>query len=186
MTWIDTIDEDAASSPLADVYARIVDERGKISNIMRAQSLQPEAMDAHLDVYLSVMFDDSGLSREEREMIAVSVSVANDCPYCIEHHAEALATYWRDKERLDNFIRNPALFDDLDDRKRALVDYALQLTGQPSAITDETIDALRDVGLDDDEILSANLVVGYFNFANRIVLGLGVASSDGEVGGYEY
>ncbi len=186
MTWIDTIDEEAAQGELADVYQKLISTRGKASNIMRAQSLNPEAMDAHLDLYLAVMFDDSGLSREERELIAVAVSAANDCSYCITHHANALSAYWGDDEKVARFAANPALFDGLDDRQRLLADYALQLTAQPSALTEAVVEELRAAGLDDDEILCANLVVGYFNFVNRIALGLGVGTSSDEADGYNY
>lgn len=186
MSWIDIIDNDAAQGELADVYQRLIETRGKTSNIMRVQSLNPEAMDAHLDLYLAVMFDDSGLTREEREVIAVAVSSANDCPYCITHHANALKAYWRDDEKVDRFAANPALFDGLDDRQRILVDYALQVTANPGATTEATVDEMRTAGLDDEEILCANLVVSYFNFVNRIALGLGVAATEQEAEGYEY
>lgn len=81
MSWIEIIDEQAARGRLAEVYERIVGNRGRVANIMRVHSLDPEAMNAHLDLYLAVMFRRSGLSREEREIIAIAVSVANRCPY---------------------------------------------------------------------------------------------------------
>lgn len=104
MAWIRTIDESDADEQLAPVYDRLAKDRGKISNIMRVQSLQPTAMQAHLDLYLSVMFGRSGMSREEREMIAVTVSAANRCDYCVAHHAAALNAYWRDTGRLKEFL----------------------------------------------------------------------------------
>ena len=186
MSWIDVIDEQSAEGELDEIYDRIASERGKVSNIMRVQSLSPKAMEAHLDLYLSVMFDDSGLTREEREIIAVAVSAANDCPYCIGHHAEALSAYWGDDQQVANFANNPALFDGLDQRQRTLVDYALRLTGQPSSVSKPAIEELRAVGLEDDEILCANLVIGYFNFVNRIALGLGVEYTEEEMAGYDY
>lgn len=186
MSWIDVIDEQAAEGRLAEVYDRIGGKRGKVANIMRVHSLKPEAMDAHLDLYLAVMFETSGLTRENREVIAVAVSAANDCPYCITHHAEALNAYWRDDERLEAFVDDPFGYQGLDDRQRVLVDYALQLTDQPAGISQTAIEELRAAGLDDEEILCANLVAGYFNFVNRVALGLGVDFSDREAGGYEY
>lgn len=186
MSWIDIIDEDDAEDQLEQLYSRIAGERGKVSNIMRSQSLNPEAMEAHLDLYLAVMFDDSGLSREEREIIAVAVSATNDCEYCIEHHARALMAYWNDRERIDQFVESPVLFEDLDERQRALVDYALQITERPSRNTEEAVAGLREIGLEDDEILAANLAASYFNFVNRIALGLGVELTEEDATGYEY
>ena len=186
MSWIKTIERRDAQGSLAKTYDKVVKKRGKVSNIMKAQSLNAEAMDAHMDLYRAIMFDKSGLSREEREVIATAVSVANNCPYCIHHHGEALNFYWKDSLRVDRFIQNPALFEDLDERQRALVDFALLATGQPAAIDEPTIEALRGVGFDDEQILSLNLVTAYFNFVNRIALGLGVEFTPEEVAGYSY
>ncbi|MDQ3522084.1 MAG: carboxymuconolactone decarboxylase family protein, partial [Gemmatimonadota bacterium] len=63
-------------------------------------SLHPAAMQAHMDLYMAVMFQRSGISREERELIAVVVSAANRCAYCVSHHAAALNAYWKDQERV--------------------------------------------------------------------------------------
>jgi uncharacterized peroxidase-related enzyme len=56
----------------------------------------PEAMNQHLDLYMTLLFGKSGLSRAERELIAVVVSAANECGYCISHHAVALKNYWNE------------------------------------------------------------------------------------------
>lgn len=186
MSWIDVVDEDEADDRLAEVYEQIAGARGKVSNIMRVHSLKPEAMDTHMELYKAVMFGKSGLSREEREVVATAVSVANGCPYCVHHHAEALRAYWRDDDRVDAFATEPRTFDGLDERQRALVDYALAVTDDPGDVDESTIDTLRDQGFDDEEILCVNLVASYFNFVNRIALGLGVGFDDDEVKGYEY
>jgi len=186
MSWIKVIDEQAAQGRLAAIYTRIAGQRGRVANIMRVHSLNPEAMNAHLDLYMAVMFRRSGLSREEREMIATAVSVANQCPYCIRHHAEALRAYWQENRRVEVFVADPLGDPDLDNRQRALVVYAWALTRQPAEISAEHIAALRAVGYDDEAILALNLVTGYFNFVNRVALGLGVEYSEDEVGGYTY
>jgi len=72
-----------------------------MANIMRVQSLNPDSMCVHLDLYLAVTFDPSGLSRNEREVIAVVVSEVNGCAYCVAHHGEALCHYWQDRERVE-------------------------------------------------------------------------------------
>lgn len=186
MSWIEIIDEHSARGRLAEVYERIAGDRGRVANIMRVHSLNPEAMNAHLDLYLAAMFRRSGLSREDREIIATVVSVANRCPYCIHHHAEALRAYWKDDARVKTLIADPTGHEVLDVRQRAMVGYALALTRQPDSIRESSITALRETGLDDEAILALNLVIGYFNFVNRIALGLGVEFSAEEVGGYRY
>jgi uncharacterized peroxidase-related enzyme len=185
MSWIRTIEEAEAGEELAGVYERIRKERGKLSNIMRVQSLHPRAMAAHMDLYMAIMFGRSGLSREEREMIAVVVSAANQCEYCIRHHAAALNAYWRDEARLERFAAD-FRSEDLSLRMRAVLEYADLLTRSPSAVAEEHIQAMREQGMEDEEVLAANLIVAYFNFVNRIAEGLGVEVTPEEVGGYKY
>ena len=78
MAWIEVIDEGDAEGPLAAIYERL---GGKADNILKIHSLHPESLDAHLAVYENIMYGKSPLSRMEREMVAVVVSVANDCHY---------------------------------------------------------------------------------------------------------
>lgn len=74
MTWINTIDETDASGLLADVYDELTKRRGKPSNVMRAHSLHPEAMRAHLDLYETILFGASEFSRADRELLGVVIS----------------------------------------------------------------------------------------------------------------
>lgn len=184
MSWIRTIDEDEAAGELKDIYSQVVQQRGKLSNIMMVQSLNTGAMAAHQDLYLALMFGPSGLSREEREMIAVLVSVLNDCAYCQHHHAEALNHYWKDGEKIGRFIADYRALE-LSGRERAMLEYAEKLTTGPESLSQEDIDPLRTTGFADDEILNINLITSYFNFVNRIALGLGVEHSEEEARGYK-
>lgn len=183
--WISTIEPDAAEADLQRLYERIASSRGKVSDIMRVQSLRPNAMAAHLDLYLELMFGASSLSRDEREAIAVAVSAANGCDYCVAHHRAALMAYWRDETRVARFADDPASAD-LPPRLDAMVRYARKLTDSIHGLEDTDVDALRGVGLTDEEILHVNLIVAYFNFVNRIAVGLGVAPRAEEVAGYRY
>lgn len=67
---------------------------------MKIHSLNPDSMEAHMNLYLILMFGESGLSRSERELIAVVVSVTNKCAYCINHHSVALNNYWNDEDKI--------------------------------------------------------------------------------------
>lgn len=79
--WIRTVDESEATGLLAQHYAEARRRAGKIYNILRIQSLKPEIFVANIEVYKHAMFGPSGLTRQEREMVAVAVSVANHCHY---------------------------------------------------------------------------------------------------------
>lgn len=184
MTWIREIEEEGAEGQIAELYADLRRQRGKVSNILKVHSLRPQALQHHLDLYMGLMFGPGGLSRRQRELLAVAVSQANDCAYCIAHHVEALGRYVRDVNQLAALattVRQPFLLE----VERLLVDYAVKLTLTPGEVSQADVAALRNAGLGDDDILLANLVVAYFNFVNRIALGLGVEHSAEEVSGYE-
>jgi uncharacterized peroxidase-related enzyme len=185
MAWIKFIDEAGAKGDLKKLYEELSEKRGKVANIMRIQSLNPEAMKAHIDLYLSLMFTESGLTREQRELIGTVVSAVNNCQYCVQHHALALNHYWQDEERLKRFFRDYKSFE-LPDKERKMLDYAIKLTTDPHSIIEEDIRALHRVGFSDEDILNINMIISYFNFTNRIALGLGVKFTPEEVKGYKY
>jgi uncharacterized peroxidase-related enzyme len=185
MAWINIIEKDEANSNLKDVYNEIISKRGKLSNIMKIHSLNPGAMRDHMNLYLSIMFGKSNLKREERELIAVIVSSVNKCDYCINHHAEALNFYWKDSEKIKRVIDNPQSID-LSEKTKKMVDYVSKLTSSPYDITEDELNLLRKVGFSDKDILDINLITSYFNFVNRIALGLGVEFSEDEIKGYKY
>ncbi|MFN3695165.1 MAG: carboxymuconolactone decarboxylase family protein, partial [Ignavibacterium sp.] len=170
---------------LKKVYEQISSARGKLSNIMKIHSLMPDTMIKHLELYLSIMFSKTNLTREEKEILAVVVSKNNSCDYCVNHHAEALNHYWKNTERLNNFI---AKLDDpsFTEKFRLAVKHAAQLTTNPSAVKKEDIDELKNAGWTDEDILAINLIISYFNFVNRIALGLGVEFTEEEIKGYKY
>lgn len=185
MSWIEEIEEENADERLKEVYERIKGDRGKLSNIMKVHSLMTSAMDDHMDLYMSIMFKERSLSREMCELIGVVVSNENGCEYCVNHHAEALNHYWDDEERIEH-LKEEYNGAELDDKQSRLVEYVVKLTKTPDKVCESNVDMLRDVGFSDENILNINLVASYFNFVNRIALGLGVEFSQEEVEGYEY
>lgn len=184
MSWIDEIGVEDASGKLEEIYAELTEKRGKVANILKVHSLNPEAMENHLDLYMTTMFGESGLSRAEREAVAVVVSATNDCAYCVNHHTEALRRYIKDEETLEMLMTADGL-ETLEPRLSNIVRHAEKLTSAPSAMTESDLGELRAVGLSDRDILDLSLVVAYFNFVNRIALGLGVSYSAAEMSGYK-
>ena len=185
MPWIRIIDEDEATGELKAIYDGIAERRGKLSNIMRIHSLNPPTMQAHMDLYLKIVFGNSGLRRAERELLATVVSLTNACPYCVNHHAEALNFYWKDDARIEQLKRDWRELD-LPERTRAMLAYGQKLTATPEAIAEQDVEVLRDTGFSDKDILDINLITSYFNFVNRIATGLGVEFTEEEVSGYKY
>jgi uncharacterized peroxidase-related enzyme len=184
MSWIQEIEVSEAEGKLAATYASLIEQRGKVANILKVHSLNPDAMSDHLNLYMTIMFGKSGLSRLEREAIAVVVSANNDCSYCVNHHAEALRRYLKDEETVSLLMSADGL-ETLEPRLSNIVRHAEKLTTAPGAMTEIDLGELRAVGLSDKDILDVTLIVGYFNFVNRIAQGLGVDFSDDELSGYK-
>ena len=183
MSWIEEIEVGEAEGKLATMYDELVKKRGKISNILKVHSLNPAAMENHLDLYMTLMFGKSGLTRLEREAVAVVVSASNECEYCVNHHTESLRHYVDDEETL-NMLATADGLETLEPRLSNIVRYAEKLTTAPGAMTESDLGELRAEGLDDKDILDLTLIVGYFNFVNRIAVGLGVQYSPEELRGY--
>ena len=185
MVWIKTIDEENAEGALKELYTELTKKRGKVSNILKTHSLLPETMKTHLDLYLSIMFNTSQLNRQEKELIAIIVSLSNRCKYCVQHHAEALHHYWKDPSKLSKLI-NEQDYSFLLPREQTLATHAEKLTTAPDQIEKDDILLLKDQGFTDEHILEITLIASYFNFVNRIALGLNVECSEEEIKGYHY
>ena len=183
MAKIKVIQPDEADGRLNEIYTDLIAKRGKLAEVHKIQSLRPESIVKHIDLYLEIMFSKSELSRADREMMAVVVSAVNRCEYCQQHHAEALNNYWKDSEKVNQLRKNYNALT-LSDRERTLCDFAKRLTLTP-AEDFGLVEHLKSIGLSDSAVLDATLVIAYFNFVNRIVLGLGVHLEE-NAGGYNY
>ena len=179
MAYIETISEADATGELARWYQRAGNPDGTVDNVMRIHSLNVETLRTHFEMYTATMHRPSPLSRAEREMVAVAISRLNGCDYCLAHHRAGL-------ERL--LPKRPGLAEalaggetgDLGPREAALVAFATALTVAPGRMSEADVAELRTGGLDDRAILDLAQVVGYFNYVNRIVTGLGVELGDNE------
>lgn len=120
------------------------------------------------------MFSKTALTRGEKEMIAVVVSVANGCRYCQTHHGTALNQYWKDEKRLQQLVADYETAG-LSQKERAICAFAVHLTKHPAQHESTDFTApMKAAGLSDEAILDVALVISYFNFVNRMVLSLGV------------
>lgn len=186
MANIKVIRYEEAAGKLKEVYESIIESRGKLAEVHMIQSLNPDTIIAHMELYMTIMFSQSPLSRAQREMIAVVVSAANGCAYCQQHHGAALNNYWKDEARV-NQLKNNYETSGLNDMDTRLCRYAIELTIHPDDFENENrIMALKETGLDDRAILDATLVVAYFNFVNRMVMALGVELEEKAGEGYKY
>lgn len=186
MPYIEVIEHSEAEGQLKEIYDGLVESRGKLAEVHKIQSLNPQSITNHMDLYMTIMFGKSPLRRYQREMIAVIVSSGNKCPYCIRHHGDALNHFWKDQDRVNQLAEDYNQLD-LSELENALCKYAHDLTISPNKVNEkEHTQKLKDLGLEDRAVLDAALVIAYFNFVNRLVLGLGVQIEQEGGEGYKY
>ena len=185
MAYIDIIEYEQSQGELREAYDELISSRGKLASIHKIHSLNPKAMMDHMDLYMTLLYGKSPLKRLHREMIGTAVSIANDCEYCQLHHVEAMNHYWKDDERAARFLKDYRTAD-LTELEEALCKYAFDHTKSPAVDKKDQLERLKELGLDDRAILDATMIIAYFNFVNRIVLGLDVATEESGVGGYKF
>lgn len=186
MARIKVIEHEEATGRLLEIYNDLTKKRGKLADVHKIQSLRPESIIKHMDLYMEIMFSKSELSRAEREMIAVLVSTTNGCEYCQLHHKEALNHYWKDQNKTSSLSLDYKSIG-LENRSLVLCEFAENLTKNPIEFNEPFyVQKLKKEGLSDSAVLDATLVVAYFNFVNRIILALGVEANEDEIKGYNY
>lgn len=177
MAWIRVVPPGEATGRLKEEYQRAESERGALAHVHTITSLHPGMLGIHLDLYNEVHFGESPLSRRERELIATVVSRANECAYCVAHHADAFGRH-ATEPGLQALVSTDYTRAPLSPRERAIADHAVLLTRAPGKVTAADIEKLQNAGLDERGILDVTLVTAYFNFANRLASGLGLTADD--------
>ena len=162
---------DIPRQPLSEAtekYFRICEEKlGLVPNVLRAYSFDDTKLRAFTDLYNDLMLGDSNLTKLEREMIAVVVSSVNRCFYCLVAHGAAVRELSDDPALGEMMVMNYRAAD-LDERTKAMLDFAVKLTETPAKIEEADRQALRDVGLSDRDIWDVASVAGFFNMSNRV------------------
>ena len=123
--------------------------------------------------YDELMRGESGLSKAQREMIAVVVSATNRCHYCIVSHGAALRKLTGDPVLADQLATSWKYAEGLEQKERAMLEFAVKLTEASADCTDDDVQALRDGGWTDEDVFDIAQVAAMFNFTNRLASGLG-------------
>ena len=131
-----------------------------------------EVLRARSRLYNAIMYGPRGLARAERELAALAVSRINGCPYCASIHAQRFAQLTKQPEIVTR-LWEEGVETSLEPRQRAIVDYAVKLTRQPSQMADSDLAVLREMNLSDWEILDLTHVIAMFAWANRLMQTLG-------------
>ena len=180
MAYIRDISESEATGELAKLYKRVGNPDGTVDNVMKVHALNVDSLRTHFEMYAAAMHNPSPLTRAERELVATDVSRLNGCAYCVAHHSRGLNRLLPAERRAvaDAVARGKPSA--LTEREAALLDFATKLTSTPALMSPSDVAALRSAGLDDRAILDLAQVIGYFNYVNRVVTGLGVELGQGE------
>jgi len=157
-----TLDED-----LRILWRKCVEKLGFVPNVFSTYSLKPKRLRNFMAMYNEIMLSDSSLSKLEREMIAVVVSSANRCYYCLVAHGAAVRQLSGDPELGEMMALNYRVAK-LDARQRAMLDFAWKLTTTPNLIDDADRDSLRANGLTNEDIFDLSETVAFFNLSNRM------------------
>ncbi|MGI3183603.1 peroxidase-related enzyme [Nioella aestuarii] len=185
--WIRMLSDDEADEPLKAALDFARTPHGTVDNVMRVHSLRPSTMNGHVVLYRACLHDDSNtVAMWFQEVISSYVSTLNDCPYSYANHWSNARHLIGDDPRADAVeaaLQAHRPEDAFDGAELAALHYAAKLTLHPGKIVKADVDGLRAAGWDDGEILEINQIVGYFNYANRLLNGLGV-TTEGDVVGY--
>ena len=164
-------DADGLDDDLKAHFAKCMDKLGLVPNVLRAYGLRPAKLRTFIALYNELMLGDSGLSKLEREMIAVTVSSANHCYYCLVAHGQAVRYLSGDPELGEMLAMNYRVAG-LEPRHRAMLDFAWTLTTAPHTVTGADRAALGEHGFSDEDIFDICDVVGFFNMSNRVAIGV--------------
>ncbi|MGR3713867.1 MAG: peroxidase-related enzyme [Shimia sp.] len=154
--------------PETQRYFEICQEKlGMVPNVLQAYAIHAEKLNAFTALYNDLMLGDSGLSKLEREMIAVAVSAINKCFYCLVAHGAAVRQLSNDPMLGEMMVMNWRVAD-LDARQRQMLLFAEQMTTASYTIEETDRQALRDVGFTDRDIWDIANVAGFYNMSNRV------------------
>jgi uncharacterized peroxidase-related enzyme len=155
------------SEAMAGVFDKCQDKLGFVPNVLKAYAFDNAKLEAFVAMYNDLMLAPSGLSKLEREMIAVAVSSVNRCYYCLVAHGAAVRALSGDPALGELLVMNYRAAP-LDKRQRAMLDFAVKLTAEPWTIEDGDREALRRAGFGERDIWDIAAVTGFFNMTNRV------------------
>lgn len=153
------------------------DKLGMVPNVLRAHAFDENKLNTFSALYNELMLGDSGLSKLEREMIAVAVSAVNGCFYCLAAHGAAVRQLSGDPKLGEMLVMNYRVAP-LDARQRAMLDFAVKVTKASTEIEESDREMLRQVGFSDRDIWDIANVTAFYNMSNRVASATGMVPND--------
>jgi len=164
---IDLPERDQLPEKTQKYFAICEEKLGLVPNVLAAYSSNIEMLNGFSHFYNALMLGDSGLSKLEREMIAVVVSAENHCVYCLAAHGATVRQYSGDPILGEMLVMNYRSAD-LSPRHRAMLDFTVKITNEAHTIVEVDREVLREVGFSDQDIWDIANVAGFYNMSNRV------------------
>ncbi len=158
-------------------FAICQDKLGLVPNVLQAYAFDEDKLNAFSALYNDVMLADSGLTKLEREMIAVAVSSVNRCFYCLVAHGAAVRELSDDPMLGEALVMNYRVAD-LSARQRAMLDFSVRMTEASATIEERHRDELRKVGFTDRDIWDIAATAGFYNMTNRMASAVDMRPND--------
>ncbi len=155
------------SPAMAAYFRKCQDKLGFIPNVLVAYAFDMTKLETFAAMYNDLMLGESGLSKLEREMIAVAVSSQNRCYYCLVAHGAAVRQYSGNPVLGEQLAMNYRAAR-LNTKQRAMLDFAVKLTVSPWSVEDGDRVRLRRAGFSDRDIWDIGAVAGFFAMSNRV------------------
>ncbi len=171
--WLDVVDVEQASPKQIEVL-EASHPQAKTSDYYLLLVHEPEILEHRSTTYNAIMYAPGGLTRADRELGALTVSRINGCVYCASVHAQRFEQLAKRHQIVADIFDNPATAGDTE-RDKAIIRLATELTESPSSFSEARIQELKNLGLEDKEILDLIHSVAIFGWANRLMLNLGEA-----------
>ncbi|MDH3281881.1 MAG: peroxidase-related enzyme [Gammaproteobacteria bacterium] len=153
-----------------DIRERILEveeKAGFIPNVFTTLAHRPDEFRAFFDYHDALMLRESGLSKDEKEMIVVATSAMNDCPYCVIAHGAILRIYTKNRYIADQIAINFRQAE-VTPRQRAMLAFATKIAGQSPSIDDDDYQALYAHGFSDEDIWDIGAIAAFFALSNRM------------------
>ena len=163
---------------LAERIAQVEEKSGFVPNIFMTLAQRPDEWRAFFAYHDALMDKETpALTKADRELIVVATSAENHCLYCVVAHG-AIARIRSRNPRIADQVATDWRKAALDDRQRAILEFAVRLAVEPWTVTADHLDALRSHGLTDDDIWDVGSISAFFAMSNRLVHLTGTMPND--------
>ncbi len=164
---IPTVPIDRLPDDIRAYFEKCQDRLGFVPNVLLSYTFDVVKLRAFMDMHDDLMLGESGLSKLEREMIAVVTSSYNHCYYCLTAHGAAVRKRSGSPLLGDQLVMNYRAAE-LTPKQRAMLDFAWALTARPAEVDEADREALRQAGWSDRDIWDIAAIVAFFNMSNRM------------------